>query len=173
MDNLFKAQAWNNAWSNHRLHKACLSLSDADLAAERTGFFPSIIETLNHVLIVDWYYVSALEGDCMGQKAFADLVPFRAMADLAEEQRRIDRRFVAVAGNPELAAAERQVELPRKDRLQVERFDRTFLHLIQHQIHHRGQAHAMLCGTAAAPPQLDEFYFDWQPDRELRAPDFA
>ena len=24
-------------------------------------------------------------------------------------------------------------------------------------IHHRGQAHAMLAGTAVAPPQLDEF----------------
>jgi hypothetical protein len=29
-------------------------------------------------------------------------------------------------------------------------------HLFQHQIHHRGQAHAMLSGTSAAPPQLGE-----------------
>ena len=164
MDDLFKAQAWNNAWLNFRLHKACLSLPDTDLTTERTGFFPSIIETLNHILIVDWYYVSALEGDCIGRKAFVDL---------AEEQRRIDRRFVAVANNPELAVAERQVELPHRDRLQVERFDRIFLHLIQHQTHHRGQAHAMLSGTSVTPPQLDEFYLAWQPDRDLRAPDFA
>jgi hypothetical protein len=26
-----------------------------------------------------------------------------------------------------------------------------------HQVHHRGQAHAMLAGTAVKPPQLDEF----------------
>ena len=32
------------------------------------------------------------------------------------------------------------------------------LHLFQHQIHHRGQAHAMLSGTEVAPPQLDEFH---------------
>jgi hypothetical protein len=31
-------------------------------------------------------------------------------------------------------------------------------HLFEHQIHHRGQAHAMLAGTAAKPPQLDEFF---------------
>jgi hypothetical protein len=30
--------------------------------------------------------------------------------------------------------------------------------LFQHQIHHRGQAHATLSGTAVAPPQLDEFF---------------
>jgi uncharacterized damage-inducible protein DinB len=31
-------------------------------------------------------------------------------------------------------------------------------HLFQHQIHHRGQAHAMLAGTAVKPPQLYEFF---------------
>jgi uncharacterized damage-inducible protein DinB len=32
------------------------------------------------------------------------------------------------------------------------------MHLFQHQIHHRGQAHAMLAETAVSPPQLDEFF---------------
>jgi uncharacterized damage-inducible protein DinB len=31
-------------------------------------------------------------------------------------------------------------------------------HLFQHDIHHRGQAHAMLSGTEVRPPQLDEFF---------------
>jgi len=30
--------------------------------------------------------------------------------------------------------------------------------IIAHQIHHRGQVHAMLAGTRVAPPQLDEFF---------------
>ncbi len=30
-------------------------------------------------------------------------------------------------------------------------------HLLNHQVHHRGQAHAMLAGTHVKPPQLDEF----------------
>ena len=33
-------------------------------------------------------------------------------------------------------------------------------HLYIHQIHHRGQVHAMLSGTSVAPPQLDEFFLD-------------
>jgi len=32
------------------------------------------------------------------------------------------------------------------------------MHLFTHQIHHRGQAHAMLSGTKVKPPQLDEFF---------------
>jgi uncharacterized damage-inducible protein DinB len=43
----------------------------------------------------------------------------------------------------------------------TERIDALLAHLFQHQIHHRGQAHAMLAGTAVAPPQLDEFFLDW------------
>jgi hypothetical protein len=31
------------------------------------------------------------------------------------------------------------------------------MHLLTHQIHHRGQVHAMLAATRIAPPQLDEF----------------
>jgi uncharacterized damage-inducible protein DinB len=46
----------------------------------------------------------------------------------------------------------------RGERVQIERRDRLLLHLFEHQIHHRGQAHAMLAGTEVAPPQLDEFF---------------
>jgi uncharacterized damage-inducible protein DinB len=39
-----------------------------------------------------------------------------------------------------------------------ERAGDILLHLFEHQIHHRGQVHAMLAGTRVAPPQLDEFF---------------
>ncbi len=42
-----------------------------------------------------------------------------------------------------------------------ERTDAVLAHLFQHQIHHRGQAHAMLAGTPVPPPQLDEFFLDF------------
>jgi hypothetical protein len=49
--------------------------------------------------------------------------------------------------------------------------DRLLLHLFQHQIHHRGQAHAMLSGTSGPPPQLDEFFAVGE--APLRAFEFA
>jgi uncharacterized damage-inducible protein DinB len=39
-----------------------------------------------------------------------------------------------------------------------------------HQIHHRGQAHAMLAGTSVAPPQLDEFFLDYDASRRENDP---
>ena len=49
-----------------------------------------------------------------------------------------------------------------------ERIGDILAHLFQHQIHHRGQAHAMLSGTSVAPPQLDEFFLEYE-----RATDIA
>jgi uncharacterized damage-inducible protein DinB len=49
--------------------------------------------------------------------------------------------------------------------------DRLLLHLFQHQVHNRGQDHAMLSATAVPPPQLDEFFAAGE--APLRAGEFA
>ena len=92
----FRAMAYNNAWANHRLLRACLGLSDAAFMAERVGFFPSIAATLNHVLIVDWFYVDGLEGGSLGPAAFADRMPCPSPAALLDAQAAVDRRLIAV-----------------------------------------------------------------------------
>ncbi|MEL6452942.1 MAG: DinB family protein [Pseudomonadota bacterium] len=170
---LFAPQAYNNAWANHRLHRACAQLSPEALAAVRPSFFGSIIAALNHILIVDWFYVSALEGACMGRAAFDAAVPHPEMAQLRAAQRAIDQRLIAVTEDATLSDPARVIRMPRSIGMQEERFDRTFLHLIQHQIHHRGQVHGLLSQTDVAPPQLDEFYMAWDWDADRRAPDFA
>ena len=48
---------------------------------------------------------------------------------------------------------------------------RLLLHLFQHQVHHRGQAHSMLSATSVSPPQLDEFFSAGE--APLRAAEFA
>jgi uncharacterized damage-inducible protein DinB len=154
-----RRMASNNAWSNLRLHRACAELSQAEFTATRTSFFPSIVETLNHVLVVDWYYVDALEAGGKGLAVFEDMMPFRTMPDLARVQRESDMRLVAFTNALDgEAALDREVRLDRGDHVQVERVGDVLPHLFVHQIHHRGQAHAMLAGTPVKPPQLDEFF---------------
>ncbi len=57
----FRAFAYNDAWANHRLLGACAGLAQGEFEAEGTGFFPSLQETLNHIYVVDLFYVDALE----------------------------------------------------------------------------------------------------------------
>jgi uncharacterized damage-inducible protein DinB len=153
-----RSMAYNNAWANHRLLGACAQLSQSDFEAARTGFFPSLQATLNHILVIDSFYVDALEGGRLGPAAWANRVPCPTIADLTREQAAVDRRLVAHCAALTDASLDDIVHVERFTRVQHERRDRLLLHLFQHQVHHRGQAHAMLSSTGVKPPQLDEFY---------------
>ena len=170
-------EACNNAWANHRLLGACERLTPAEFEAPRTGFFPSIRATLNHTLTVDWYYIDAIERSRAGQPpndafiAFFDPEqPFDTCAELRAAQQASDRRLIALCELLDAAALATAVVVPRRTGLTREPLPRLLAHLFQHQVHHRGQAHAMLAATDVAPPQLDEFFCTW--DAPLRADDF-
>jgi uncharacterized damage-inducible protein DinB len=169
----FHAQAINNLWANYRLLSVCDLLTPEELNAPRTGYFPSIIKTLNHTLTVDWFYVSALEGGCIGHTAFEPEIPFSDVGDLHREQEIVDRRLIVVCDALGSKGFGAEISLIRDTGIQIEHAGRTLLHLFQHQIHHRGQVHAMLSGTSAAPPQLDEFFLGDPKEQALRKHDFA
>jgi len=172
-------EAYNNGWANHRLLRACAQLSQADFVARRTGFFPSIKATLNHILTVDWFYLDALAREARGapphpdfrSEFFAVAEPFDTCHALWTAQREADRRLIAycrVLRDEELG---RIVTIDRGEGVfQRDTRQRLLAHIFEHQIHHRGQVHAMLSSTPVAPPQLDEFF----PAGEapLRAQDF-
>ena len=166
-----RAMAYNNAWANHRLLSACAALTQADFEAERVGFFPSIRATLNHVLVIDLFYVDALEDGTLGPAAWANPVPCPTVPVLHAAQGAVDRRLIAWCDGMDEAGPERIIQVHRGSRIQTERADRLLLHLFQHQVHHRGQAHAMLSGTPVEPPQLDEFFSIGE--APLRAAEFA
>ena len=167
----YRAMAYNNGWANHRLLTACARLSQADFVAPRTGFFPSLRATLNHILIIDRFYVDAMEGGTLGPAAWADREPCATAIMLRNAQSEVDRRLIAVVEQLDNKDLNRVVDIHREDRIQRERIDRLLLHLFQHQVHHRGQAHAMLSATKIRPPQLDEFFSAGE--APLRAAEFA
>jgi uncharacterized damage-inducible protein DinB len=169
----FRAQAYNNAWSNYRLLGACGQLTPDALGTERVSFFPSLIATLNHILTVDWFYVSGLEGASMGPAAFDPAIPHPEFADLEREQHAVDARLIAVCDGLSEAALDESVALDRATRIQREPAGRVLLHLFGHQVHHRGQIHAMLAGTEVAPPQLDEFFLSDGREQGFREDDFS
>lgn len=153
----FRKLAFNNLLANDRLHDAVAKLSDEDFAAPRTGFFPSLCATLNHILIIDWFYIDALEGGDLGPKAWANQIPFSTQRELRAAQVKSDRQLLDFCLALDARNLGQPVRIHRTGRVQIERLDDVLSHLFQHQTHHRGQAHAMLSGTSVPPPQLDEF----------------
>ena len=174
----FATMAYNNAWSNLRLLKACGALSQSEFVAPRVSFFPSLKATLNHIVTVDWYYVDALERGVRGEPVntraldyFDPEEPFETCAALSDAQHAVDRRLVAVCEGLRDDRLDIVVEVQRTAAIQRENIVRLLSHLFEHQIHHRGQVHAMLAGTPIKPPQLDEFFL--AAEAPLRAQELA
>ncbi|OLO02756.1 MULTISPECIES: DinB family protein [Salinicola] len=167
----FRHQAYCNLWSNHRLLEACARLSEDAFHARRCSFFPSIHATLNHILIVDAYYIDALEGGTLGQRAFYDELPYSRVDTLWPAQEALDRRLIAICHALDDASLAADITLARTERQQREPAHRVLAHLFVHQTHHRGQVHAMLSETDVAPPQLDEFFM--LDEAPLRREEFA
>ncbi len=152
-----RQQARANRLANHRLHAAMAGLSNDDFHAPRTGFFPSLQATLNHLLAVDLYYVAALHREPGLHGLWARFRPHEALASLATAQARSDARFIGLLDGLAPAALDETIDMDRGRHVQRERLGHVVAHLLNHQVHHRGQAHAMLSSTSVAPPQLDEF----------------
>lgn len=156
----FLEQALNNAWANATFYGALKGLDADAFAAARPGFFGSLKATMTHIYEVDHYYVDALEEGGLGRAVF-DTTDIAMPEALGAAQAEVDMRlatFCRALTSDDLA---RQVTTDRRDGPIPERIDRLLLHLFQHQIHHRGQAHVQLQEAGIAPPQLDDFYLDY------------
>lgn len=151
----FATLAAYNAWCNRRVYAAVGELTAAEIAAPRTGFFPSLLKTLNHLVVTDRIWLGRLTanpeaGLALDEILHADFAELRAarvalddrlsrfIADL--DPRRLGEMLVykTVAGVPH------ETPIPL-----------VLGHMFNHQTHHRGHAHAMLAGTAVPPPSLD------------------
>lgn len=166
---LYARMAANNRWSNDRLHRAVMQLKPGEFELTRVSFFPSIKETLNHILAVDLLYLDFLTEGGRGAKAInEDYTPIDDRLTLMAKQAEIDARLVAFCCGLSESDLDRPIATDREqDGVIPERIGDLLAHLFVHQIHHRGQVHAMLSGASIAPPQLDEFFLDY--DRPRRA----
>lgn len=153
-----RIQAHANRLANRRLHDALAGLTRAEFQATRTSFFPSLAATLNHLLAVDLYYIGALYREPGLASRFHAFEPADDVAALAERQRVSDERLIAYCARLDVAGCDAEIVMDRGEgRVQRDLAAHVLAHLFMHQTHHRGQAHAMLAGTAVAAPQLDEF----------------
>lgn len=165
-----RTQVHANRLANHRLHEAMRALSREDYEAPRTSFFPSLAKTLEHILAVDLYYLAALHRDADAERQWSESPKGVPLETLAAAQAVADQRFIDHVGSLAAPALDEIVDLDRGGgRIQRERRGHVIAHLLNHQVHHRGQAHAMLAGTAVAAPQLDEFLMP--SEAHLRADD--
>ncbi len=163
------AMARNNNWANRTLGRAVAGLSPDIFTAARPGFFGSLAATLDHIYEVDLYYVDALEAGGLGRSVY-ERTPLTDPKTLLAAQTEVDLRLTAFCDALTVEALAESRTTERADGMVEERVDALLLHLFQHQIHHRGQAHAMLSHAGIDPPQLDDFYLDFGRAEDAEGP---
>ena len=109
----------------------------------------------------------------VGLRVFDTFTEFDDPAKLADAQARARRgadRLLQTGSPPPTSTGASRPTAARTGSI-PERIGDLLAHLFLHEIHHRGQVHAMLSGTSVKPPQLDEFFLDF--DTKLRREEIA
>lgn len=149
-----------NRWQNASLYTAADELSDADRRQDRGAFFRSIHETLSHILWADQIWLSRFgvcekpEAGISGSTGF-----YPDWAQMKTARREMDEIIIGwadtldearLAGDLTWFSGAAQAEVCRPVWSLV-------THIFNHQIHHRGQVHAMLTAAGAKPDDTDIF----------------
>ena len=156
----FQRMAAYNRWANERLYEAAGKLPPAEIEAPRSGFFPSILKTLNHILVADTVWMGRLEGTGSPGVTRLDQVLHADFASLRAARIAMDDRIIAFVDSlpPQRLEEDLVYHTMSGDPMRTN-VAQVLMHFFNHQSHHRGQAHAMLSSTPVAPPVLDLIYF--------------
>jgi uncharacterized damage-inducible protein DinB len=151
----FRMLARYNALANERLYGACARLSDEERRRQRPAFFKSIHGTLNHILLGDRIWLDRFAGRQVPSTGL-DRILYQDFDALGAARRAEDARIEAFAGGLDEAFLAGEI-VYRNNQGQVHRDPTALLiaHLFNHQTHHRGQVHDLLCQTQVPPPVLD------------------
>ncbi len=149
-----------NRWANTRLYEACAALDESAYRAEGKMFFGSIHGTLNHILVGDRLWLARILNDPapglkLEDRPFSDLTSLRN-ARIEEDRKIIDVTEGYAEGDMDTNVSYRMVTRPDDVTTPLHL---CWLHLFNHQTHHRGQIHGQLSQTDVPPPPLDLIYY--------------
>ena len=161
----FAALARYNAWANRRLYDDAATLSESDYRADRGAFFKSMHGTLNHLLTTDWVWMHRFtgHGPCPTK---LDAIQHERFADLRAAREAEDRRIVAYVdglSDEQLKGTIRYRRVSTPEEF-VQALAPALTHLFNHQTHHRGQAHTILCSFGRRDLVLDLLAFQRETD---------
>ena len=151
-----------NAWANIRIYNALRKLTDEDRKLDRSAFFKSIHNTMNHILLADLIYRERLE-----KKPTTFTRLDEVLYDDFDELERAHRAndvwyidFCAAMSQEELDAelTFTAVGLDQKEVFSLP-MKLCLTNLFQHQIHHRGHVHHMISHAGGNPPPVDVVKF--------------
>ncbi|MHB8753582.1 MAG: DinB family protein [Candidatus Acidiferrales bacterium] len=145
-----------NSWANRRALDACARLSTAQLTQNVNSSFPSVRDTLAHIMLVEWLWLERWLGRSPGfpTENFPDLVSLRSRWQKIESDL---LKFVRALSAADL---DRVVTYRNtKGNSFSDRIWQMLQHLVNHGTYHRGQITTLLRQLDATPVATDLIAF--------------
>ena len=134
-----------NQWMNDKLYRACASLPEQELHADKGAFFKSIYLTLNHITYSDLAFLSRFTGEPPQVPALGEDL-FGGFQALSTQREKLDARLCLWAdGLTQDWLAQTLTYVSKVDGSQRTAPHWVLVtHMFNHQIHHRGQVTTLL-----------------------------
>jgi uncharacterized damage-inducible protein DinB len=144
-----------NAWANKTIFDAVAALPPGEAAKERPTLFRNMVNTLNHLYVVDLIWQAHLQGHEHGIEAL-NTVLHAHLDDLWQAQQDIDDWYIGWSDTLSDAQADGIVHftLIGGSRGEMRRGD-VMLHVVNHTSYHRGFVADMFYQVPARPPLTD------------------
>ncbi len=144
----------HNYWARDCQLRACAALGRSQFVQPLGGSFPSIRDTLVHLLAVEWLWLERWRGKDV--RSLWGPEDFPAIEPVAERWRSVEQQMRGFFGGLDEAAMERVIPVvsTRGEQWSYPLW-RMLLHLMNHQNYHRGQITTQLRLLGATPPRVD------------------
>lgn len=146
-----------NAWANHRVLDACSPLSPPQFTRNLASSFPSVRDTLAHIMFAEWLWLERWQGRSPSGPPpgeFPDLASIRA------HWQKIETDLLKFVHDFPTADLVRVVEYRNtKAHAFSNPMSEMLQHLINHGTYHRGQITTLLRQLGVAPLSTDLIAF--------------
>ena len=140
-----------NRWQNQSIFSAAATLPDGTRKRNMGAFFKSIHATLNHLLVADYLWLSRLDGQpcavrSLDEELYGDFDELQKQRGFTDD--RLDRVVAALTPGVLSGAMTYRRMSGGGDEVRTPTAE-VFMHLFNHQTHHRGQVTTLLmqCGV--------------------------
>jgi len=143
-----------NYWARDSQLQTCASLTGEQFLRPLGNSFPSLRDTLSHLLAVEWLWLERWRG----QSPRTLLAPeeFPTLAALSQRWQTVEREMREyVAGLTEEALDRPMTCVSTRGQEWTYELWRMMVHLLHHQTYHRGQVTALFRQLGVQPPKVD------------------
>jgi uncharacterized damage-inducible protein DinB len=143
-----------NYWARDRQLHACAAVSEDDFTRPAGGSFPSLRDTLAHLVGAEWLWLERWKG--RSPSALPQASEFPTLALIEQHWSAVETDMMEWLGTVTEPGLLRLIVYRN---LKGERWSyplwRMMMHLVNHQTYHRGQVTALLRALGVAAPMVD------------------